>query len=347
MDAMIQNHKKEEQSMNKEKLPSGSYRVRKTVNGKTYTEIFDHKPTDAEVTIRLSEKIGSDDVLNHGTALTFKIASDKYIAARSNILSPSTIREYTRIPTRLSPDFIKKPIDKITKKDIENEVNLLASKLAPKTVKGYANYIFTIMRDNRPKMDISVRLPQQIDKDPYIPTKEEVQKLIEDSKTESKGMYYVPIMLAVYGFRRSEIMGLKPEDIDENRVVHIHNAVVQDVNKNWVEKTTKTEKSAREFPLPEDVVNKIREQGYVYNGGAQSISNYIARWCNKNNVEHFSIHKLRHYFATTLFANGADGETAKYMGGWASDYVLNKHYKHKVEEKVKKQSDVLKSILLG
>ena len=330
-----------------EKLPSGSYRVRKTVNGKTYTKIFDHKPKDSEIVLALSDDIGSADVLNHGISLTFKIASDKYIKLKNNVLSPATVREYTRIPTRLSDSFVKKPIDKITQQDIQNEINLLASRLAPKTVKDYSAYILAILKEYRPKMTVKITLPQCVDEEPYIPTQEEVQKLIEDSKKDSKGMYYVPIMLATYGFRRSEIIGLKPEDIDENRVVHIHTAIVQDVNKEWVEKTTKTEKSARTFPLPEDVVNIIREQGYVYNGGAQSISNYIARWCNKNNVQHFSLHKLRHYFASMLFANNVDGETAKYLGGWSSDFVINKHYKHKVEEKVKAQSDLLKSILLG
>ena len=31
-----------------EKLPSGSYRIRKTYKGKTYAVIFDHKPTQKE-----------------------------------------------------------------------------------------------------------------------------------------------------------------------------------------------------------------------------------------------------------------------------------------------------------
>ena len=35
--------------MNIDKRPSGNYRVRKMVNGKTYTLTLDHKPTEKEI----------------------------------------------------------------------------------------------------------------------------------------------------------------------------------------------------------------------------------------------------------------------------------------------------------
>lgn len=329
-----------------EKLGERTYRVRKTVNGQLYTHYFDYKPTEREIISVFAKEIGSADVRNYGSSVSFKIASDKYIDSKSNVLSPSTIREYSRIPKRLSDTFIQKKIDKIEKKDIQAEINLLSKSLKPKTVKDYYSYIVTIIKEYRPNADLKVTLPQRVYTEPYIPTKEEVIKLIEDSKTESNGMFFVPIVLASYGFRRSEILSLQPGDIDENGIVRIDKARVQNINKEWVDKTTKTEKSTRTLPLPQEVIEKIQEQGYVYNGGAQSISNYISRWCEKNGVEHFSIHKLRHYFATQLIANGADHKTLNYLGGWSSNYISDRIYTHNSKEKISEQSQLLENALL-
>ena len=71
-----------------EKLPSGSYRVRKTYKGKTYTKIFDHKPTDKEAMIAMSE-IMQDDTQIKGT---FKKYAKEYIAKRKDVISPATVR---------------------------------------------------------------------------------------------------------------------------------------------------------------------------------------------------------------------------------------------------------------
>ena len=45
-----------------EKLPSGSYRVRKMYKGKTYTVVFDYKPTQKEALQAISAELENETV---------------------------------------------------------------------------------------------------------------------------------------------------------------------------------------------------------------------------------------------------------------------------------------------
>lgn len=57
-----------------EKLPSGSYRIRKMYKGKMYTVIFDYKPTQKEAMQAMAEEL--DKVSStKGERLTFEKAA--------------------------------------------------------------------------------------------------------------------------------------------------------------------------------------------------------------------------------------------------------------------------------
>ena len=48
---------KEDDTMKIEKLPSGSYRIRKMYKGKMYTVITEYKPTQKEAIALMSDKL--------------------------------------------------------------------------------------------------------------------------------------------------------------------------------------------------------------------------------------------------------------------------------------------------
>ena len=52
--------------------------------------------------------------------------------------------------------------------------------------------------------------------------------------------------------RRSEICALTPEDI-EGDVIHINKALVQDENREWIVKATKTTESTRDIVVPAEI----------------------------------------------------------------------------------------------
>ena len=93
-----------------EELPSGSYRVRKTYKGKTYTKIFDYMPTDKEALIAMAE-IMQDDKQIKGT---FEKYAKEYISNRKDVVSPATIRTYNIKIKQLSDVFLKSNIYDIT-----------------------------------------------------------------------------------------------------------------------------------------------------------------------------------------------------------------------------------------
>lgn len=325
-----------------DKLPSGSYRARIMANGKRYAFTFDHKPTELDIMMKLSEKV---DNLIDAEHIQFKVAASEYCKLKKNVLSPTTYREYSNTCDRLSDHFNSLYIDQITALDIQHEVNNLAKEKAPKTVRNYYGFIMTVIRTYREDFNPKVTLPQKQIKEVYIPSDEVVKKLFEEAKTRCSGRYYIPILLGCYGMRRSEICALTVDDIQEN-VIHITKSKVMDSNKKWIIKDLlKNDTSFRTIPVAPEIAELIQEQGYIYNGHPNDISCFINDICRENNIPMFSLHKLRHYFCSRLSSENIDTETIMKLGGWKTDHVMKAVYRHSVDSKVQEASDKLTKIL--
>lgn len=309
------------------KLPSGSFRIRKMYQGKTYTVVTDYKPTQKEALQLLAAEL--DKVQESKKRMTFKTAAEQYIETKENVLSPSTIREYTGTVKRLSPDFADKNLSDITPVDIQKEINLHAKTKSPKTVRNYHGFISSVLKTFRPNLTISTTLPQKTKSEPYIPTDEDVKQVIQASAGTN---YEIAIILACYGMRRSEICALTLDDINGN-IVTINKAKVLDKNKKWVIKTTKTEDSSREIWVPDELVTKIREKGSIYDGHPNDISDYLDSLLTKLGIPHFSVHKLRHYYASMSHSLGIPDVYIMKAGGWKSDNVLKNVYRHAMKDK--------------
>lgn len=277
--------------------------------------------------------------------MTFKQAAEKYVDMKRNVLSPRTIKEYSRMCNRLSDWFTSLKIYNIDQVSINKQINELSCNKKPKTVACIHGFITAVLGVYRPDLKISTRLPQKVKNEPYIPSDDDVKKIL---KHIQGSQFEIPIILACYGMRRSEICALKPEDIDGD-VVHITKALVQNENKEWVIKSTKTTSSTRDIIIPMDVAKKIQEQGYVYKGFPGSISNHLSRVEKELGIEHFSLHKLRHYFASKLSAMNVPEADILKLGGWETDHVMKTVYRHSMMEKNKKAqreaSDKLRNAL--
>lgn len=70
----------------------------------------------------------------------------------------------------------------------------------------------------------------------------------------------------------------------------------------------------------------------------------MAKACKATNVNNFSLHKLRHYFASKLLSENVDITTVMAMGGWQSTSVLRSHYAHAMEEKKQQAFDIIDKI---
>ena len=75
-----------------EKLPSGSYRIRKMYKGQMYTVVFDEKPTQKEAMQAMATEL--DKITSKKSHLTFIEAAVQYTETKENVLSPKTVKEY-------------------------------------------------------------------------------------------------------------------------------------------------------------------------------------------------------------------------------------------------------------
>lgn len=319
---------KEDDSMKIEKLPSGSYRIRKMYKGKMYTVIFDKKPTQKEAVQAMAKEL--EKVQKKYTSMTFQAAADAYIESKRNVLSPSTIRGYVGIMRQIPKKFLDENIHDITAVDVQAEINRMAKNHSPKTVRNHHGFISAVLGTFCPNLKINTTLPQKAKNEPYIPSQEEIRKVLSIIKDTP---YEIPIILACYGMRRSEICALQLDDL-EGDILHINKAKVQNENKEWIIKeTAKTTESTRDIIIPLELAEKIRKQGYVYKGHPNQLIKCLDRVEKELNIPHFSLHKLRHYFASEMSALGVPEADILKLGGWETDHVMKSVYRHSMMEK--------------
>lgn len=330
--------------MHIEKLSSGTYRVIKQHKGKRYSLTFNHKPTQKEIEEEFRLKLHKED--EDRETITFKEASKQYVDLKRNVLSPATVREYTRTSERLPVWFVDTPINKITQVEMQRVINELASTLTPKTVKDRYSFCVAVIRLFKPDVVFHTTLPQKVDKEPYIPTHDDVKRILDYSKG---GRYEIVLQLACYGLRREEICALKVSDVTNKGLLTINKAMVQDEDKNWVIKTTKTPESIRTIAIDEELTKQIKslKTEMVFEGYPQTIANYLRRTQDKLGMEHFSLHKLRHYFCSTLAENNVPESDILAMGGWKqSSNVMKEVYRHsnlqREKERMKNYANILK-----
>ena len=308
-----------------EKLPSGSYRIRKTYKGQVYTVVFDGKPTQKEAMQAMAKEL--DKVQGKQTSLTFRAAANEYIGTKRNILSPTTIRGYNSALKTISTKFQDIKIHDITALDIQVEINQLAKDHSPKTVRNYHGFISAVLGTFCPNLRISTTLPQKVKNEPYIPSDDDVRRILEYAKGTE---YEIPIILACHGLRRSEICALTAEDIDGD-AIKIDKAMVENEDLNWITKTTKTTSSTRAVIIPKEIADQIKERGYVYKGYPGQITKFLSRAEKNLGIPHFPLHKLRHYFASKLSALNIPEADIMRMGGWETDHVMKSVYRHSMD----------------
>lgn len=304
-----------------------SYRIRKMYKGQIYTVTFDHKPTQKEAMLAMAAKL--EEVQNNSAHLNFRRAAENYVDMKRNVLSPRTVKEYVEIARRLPEWFCSLPVSDISQIEINRLVNELSRDKAPKTVRNYHGFVSAILGVYHANLKISTTLPQKLKIEPYVPSQGDIKSIL----TEAKGTQYeIPIMLACYGMRRSEICALELSDLDGD-VVHIDKAMVLNENREWVIKSTKTTESTRNIVIPLELAEMIRKQGYVYRGHPNAISDFLLKTEKRLGIPHFSIHKLRHYFASRMSELGVPEADILKMGGWETDHVMKSVYRHSMMDK--------------
>ena len=315
-----------------EQLRSGSYRIREQRDGHRVSIVVDKKPTQNEARELLEQQFKLKPVKREYRTLTFEQAYEAYMEAKSNLLSPSTIRGYKNMFRNLPEDFKRMRIFDISNIDVQKIVNDYAADHSPKSVANLYGLITTVLK-MFDIINIHATLPQKKKMDVYIPTKDEAKRFFEAAKGSR---YEACFLLASMGLRRSEIRALTLDDLKGNELT-INKALVLGDNGDAL-KGTKTTDSTRTLVLPPYLVELINRQGYIYRGSQSGLTDELRRIQDKAGIPHFSLHKFRHFFASYMHDEGYSDKVIQALGGWSSSSVLDRVYKHAMNQDEARQS---------
>lgn len=273
--------------------------------------------------------------------ITLSEAYARYIAARHNVLSPSTIREYKRSARCDLQNLMPLKLKKISQELIQLEIDKEAATHSPKSIRNMHGLLASVLSSFIPNFKLTTRLPQKKEVIYVVPSDEDIKKIL----TAVKGQKIEKaILLSAFGsLRRGEISPLLLEDLYDNGV-SINKAMVLDEHNQWVIKPPKTTAGYRNIDLPDVVMDILRqnipESKRVVEMKPSQITDQFSNLLSKVGVKHFRFHDLRHYQASILHALGVPDKYIMQRGGWSSDYTLKKVYRHAMEQQGKKFSKI-------
>ena len=309
------------------------WRIREMKDGVRYSVSVDYKPTKAEARALIADRIRQ--FVTPTGAETIESAAKKYIARREATKSPATLREYDRIIKKLPPALKGTRLSNLKQEDLQGYIDgMVKQGLSPKTVMNRSGLLISVIKERRPEIAFNLNFPQAKKPEFYIPDDDDIKKLYDAVKGSE---FEVAVLLGAYGLRRSEICALTLDDIGDGSI-RIEKGRVQDRNGDWVDKPTKTTNSTRTIIVPTELTDLIKKQGYVYRLAPGKITNHMRRQQEKLGLKKFTLHKLRHYYASKMSSQRAPDAVIKYSGGWKTDYIMKQVYTHAMQKDVKEEA---------
>lgn len=324
-----------------EKISESSYRVRKMIKGKSYTLMFDHKPTQKEVTFALAEKLENTLVSSSKSGTMEQYAYDYIDLARKNGRSSTTISGYKSIVKNTPSDFLNIDLLDLTQDNLQEMIDLYARTHSPKSTRNLNGFYQSVLKEYRPTFSSNLKLPQRKKGYDYQPGTKDIQKILEYARDSR---YYVFLRLSVIGLRRSEIPCLTKDDVlDDNTLIINKDYVLDEDNKYYIKNTPKTDATNRRILIPEDVAEMIRNtDGMLFKGNLHTVNEYLHKVQDALNIPRFRLHILRHFAAALLLKNGFSVvEVEDFMGWEHGSSTMQKVYAYNLdpEESQKKIID--------
>lgn len=173
------------------------------------------------------------------------------------------------------------------------------------------------------------------------------------------------------GLRVGELIGLKWEDVDfEKRTLKIERSVghqwVKNGKRKWMVGEPKTKSGYRTIPLTDEAIRILKNQkekdlkikvvqmewmDYIFinsNGNLIDSNTYdkvLYKICDSVKIERFSIHILRHTFATRCIEGGMKPKTLQKILGHSNIGITMNLYVHTTEEEKQKEMDMVADVL--
>ena len=322
--------------MKAKKLPSGRWRCRvydgtDPAGKKIYKSFTADSKKEAEL---LAAQYAASRKSTVSKDRTLADAYARYIEIKKNTLSPATVREYSRAAKADFPELMPLRLSRLTQEAVQSAVNVMSANHSPKSVRNAHGLLSAVLSMFAPEIRLNTRLPQSRKPDLYVPTEQEVEKLVRSIRgTELEKA----VLLAAFGsLRRSECSALMISDI-EGDIIHVNKAIVLGADKQWTLKQPKSKAGYRDIKMPGFVIERLKPapNGRIVNIMPVTITDYFADARRKFNLPNFRFHDLRHYQASILHAMGVPDKYIMERGGWSTDSTLKNIYQHTMSDKRK------------
>lgn len=197
----------------------------------------------------------------------------------------------------------------------------------------------------------SAKLPKRTPYRPNFMNKEQVEDMI---KLFAGSPIELPVLLcAVYGFRRSEALGLKWQRVDfHNKTISIFETLQQSAGDGDYADIPKTDSSYRTMPMTKRVEEALRKQKTIQEGNRRLMGayysnsdyvctrpdgtvlspNYVSRTFHsviiKSEMPYVTLHQLRHSSASNLLSQGFSVvQVQEWLGHSSAETTLG-YYAH-------------------
>jgi len=294
----------------------------------------------------------------------FSEIAESWLNHKKLSIEKATYIDYKKQLERILEYFIGKTVDEITlstlnkyySDEIDRGLTINSIKHKQALIRPILNYALNIEKiiDSNPAL--LVRLPKLKKFIPNIIEPEKINFILENEKNTPMEL---PIfMAAVYGMRRSEIVGMKWSSINfKKKIFIINNTLIRkNINGkivNLERSYGKTDASSRQFPLLDqfaELLSRIKENQEKYQklnpkynreykdylcldkDGVLLNPDYITskfkKILNKYAIKDVRFHDLRHSCATFLYNLGIPDKDIQYWLGHASISTTMNIYTH-------------------
>lgn len=249
-----------------------------------------------------------DDIPEEGDENRIEVATEFVKTLKLRQYSRSTIKTYTSMFRMFMEYFDSRPIHDITKEEIRDyliylvEERKISQSHQNQSINAIKFYYEKVL--GQPVMKYYIQRPRKEKKLPAVCSVEEVALILQGTKNiKHKCILY---MIYSAGLRLSEVVNLKPQDIDSDRMtLHIRNAKGKKDRMSLL--SEKALLLLRQYYLEYKPKKWLFEGQFGDQYSTRSVQNILQDALRKTTIhKKVTVHTLRHSFATHLLETGVD-----------------------------------------
>lgn len=307
------------------KTKSGNWQIQLRLKGKSHT-ITRASKKECEIAAfeykarEVNNSLAPDYTLNE--------LIDRYISAKSNVLSPATVKGYRSMQRHRFKDYQDVRINKDFKFQVM--INEEAAKVSPKTLKnawGLVTPALEFAGIPVPK----VRLSQKVIKEAKFYDYEEVKEIVEALKGHPDEM---SILLALHSLRVSELRALEKKNCKDG-IIKVRGSIVASENGMVAKPQNKNDTSTRNIPIFIPRLNELIKEapnGKLLQHDPDTIIKHWKKFCHENGFRYLSWHPIRHSFCSLCYHLQIPELETMRLGGWKDVNTMRKIYTHLAEK---------------